>query len=348
MIRNITRPSTALCNLPMYVGFLLSEPNYVSCRHLGEVMGISHDSVNRFLNRESYDGEDLFNEVKPLINLCGGTLSVDDSVLDKPYAKYIAFIGYFWSGKHHASVQGINLVTMYYTDSEGNHYPVNFRVVDKSEHKTKNDHFLEMLAELMAWGLKPAMVTGDSWYSCAKNLKAIKNYGLGFMFAAKSNRTVSIEKGTWQQVQALDIPDNGSMVWLKEYGNVKLFRTQLKDQLRHYLVYLPDEEKLTQFDRPAFDLEHGKHWQIEQYHRAIKQVCNIENFQVRGKQATKNHLFAAICGFVQLQKLTAIRAIKDCYEVRRELFKNVVRSFISEFVIDKENLQPLFSPVVNA
>ena len=155
----------------MYVGFLLSEPHYVSCRRLGEVMNISHDSVNRFLNRESYDGEDLFNEVKPLINLNGGTLSVDDSVLDKPYATYIAFIGYFWSGKHHASVQGINLVTMYYTDIEGNHYPVNFRVVDKSENKTKNDYFLEMLAELLSWGLNPAIVTGDSWYGCAKNLK---------------------------------------------------------------------------------------------------------------------------------------------------------------------------------
>ena len=69
----------------MYLGFLLSEPKYVSCRRLGEVMNISHDSVNRFLNRESYDGEDLFNEVKPLINLSGGTLSVDDSVLDKPW-----------------------------------------------------------------------------------------------------------------------------------------------------------------------------------------------------------------------------------------------------------------------
>jgi hypothetical protein len=193
----------------MYTGFLLSEPKYVSCRRLGEVMNISHDSVNRFLNRESYDGEDLFNEVKPLINLCGGTLSIDDSVLDKPYAKYIAFIGYFWSGKHHASVQGINLVTMYYTDTEGNHYPVNFRVVDKSENKTKNDYFMEMLDELMAWGLKPGMVTGDSWYACAKNLKAIKNYGLGFMFAIKSNRIVSIEKGNWQQVQTLEIAENG-------------------------------------------------------------------------------------------------------------------------------------------
>ena len=311
-------------------------------------MNISHDSVNRFLNREAYDGGDLFNEVKPLLNLNGGTLSVDDTVLDKPYANYIGFIGYFWSGKHHASVQGINLVTMYYTDMQGDHYPVNFRVVDKSENKTKNEYFLEMLAEVLAWGLKPAMITGDSWYSSEKNLKAIKNSSLGFMFAIKSNRTVSIEKGVWQQVQKINIPENGLIVWLKNYGNVKLFRTRLKDQLRHYVVYLPNEEKLSQFDRPAFDLEHDKHWQIEQYHRAIKQVCNIEKFQVRGKQATKNHLFAAIYGYVKLQRLTTNKTIKNCYQIRHELFKNVIAAFISEFSCGKEYLNPLFSPAVNA
>jgi hypothetical protein len=290
----------------------------------------------------------LFNEVKGLVNLCGGTLSVDDSVLDKPYANYIAYVGYFWSGKHHASVRGINLVTMYYTDTESNHYPMNFRVVDKSENKTNNEYFLEMLAELLAWGLKPAMVTGDSWYSCAKNLKVIKNNGLGFMFAVKSNRTVSLEKGSWQQVQALDIPADGLEVWLKDFGKVKLFRTRLKDQLRHYVVYLPEEDKLSQFDHRAFDLVHDTHWQIEQYHRVIKQVCNIENFQVRGKQATKNHLFAAILGYVKLQRLTTIQAIRNCYQVRQDLFTSVVRTFISECHIGENSLGPLFSAVVNA
>jgi hypothetical protein len=44
-------------------------------------MSISHDSVNRFLIRELYDGEDLFNEVKPLINLYGGTLRVDINLI---------------------------------------------------------------------------------------------------------------------------------------------------------------------------------------------------------------------------------------------------------------------------
>lgn len=84
---------------------------------------------------------------------------------------------------------------------------------------------------------------------------------------------------------------------------MKLFRTQLKDPLRHYICSLADEDQLGAFDRKAFEEQHDRHWQIEQYHRAIKQVCNIEYFQARRKGAIKNHLFAALCGFVQLQKL---------------------------------------------
>ena len=40
---------------------------------------------------------------------------MDDSVLDKPYSdpKKAAFIDYFWSGKHHAIVNGINLISYF-------------------------------------------------------------------------------------------------------------------------------------------------------------------------------------------------------------------------------------------
>jgi len=65
VIRTITRPSTARCTLPIYMGFLLSEPNGTSCSRLGTLLHMSHDSVNRFLYRESYTPQDLFNEVKP-------------------------------------------------------------------------------------------------------------------------------------------------------------------------------------------------------------------------------------------------------------------------------------------
>ena len=238
MIRTISRPSTAACTLPMYMGFLLSEPNSASCLRLGNLLNISHDSVNRFLNRESYLPKDMFDEAKSTLNVIGGVLSVDDSVLDKPYSNYIGYIGYFYSGKHHAVVKGINLITLYYTDIHGNHQPVNFRVYDKSECKTKNDYFLEMLADVLNWGLQPSFVTMDSWYSCVKNLKTIKNHQIGFLVALESNRLVSIEKGTWVQVQTLEIAKDGTMVWLREFGFVKVFRTYLKDQMRHYAVFL--------------------------------------------------------------------------------------------------------------
>jgi len=179
-MRTLTRPSTAKCTMPLYISFLLSEPHYPSACRLATLKNISHDSVNRFLLRERYTPKDLFEQAKAQLNLKGGVLSIDDSVLDKPYSHKMALVSHFWSGKHHCSVKGINLITLYYTDISGHHLPVNYRLYDKAEGKTKNDYFLEMLDEVILWGLTPSFVTGDSWYSATKNLKAIKNQQFPF------------------------------------------------------------------------------------------------------------------------------------------------------------------------
>jgi len=39
-------------------------------------------------------------------------LVVDDSTLDKPYAHKTELVHRHWSGKHHAVVSGINLITL--------------------------------------------------------------------------------------------------------------------------------------------------------------------------------------------------------------------------------------------
>ena len=282
------------------------------------------------------------------MNLKGGTVSVDDSVLDKPYSQLTAFVGYFWSGKHHGVVKGINLITLYYTDPHGHHQPINYRIYDKTEHKTKNDYFQEMLVDVLAWGLKPAFVTGDSWYSSGANLKKIKHHRLGFLFALESNRRVSVEKGFWVQVQHLAIPEAGLLVYLRGFGTVKVFRTRLKDQPRHYALYQPNDEAWSAFDRPAFLKLHDQHWQIEHYHRTLKQVCHIEHFQVRQPTAIRNHLFAAICGYVQLQRLHPTEVIRNCYRLQRELFNEVIATFIQTFMPNLEHLNPQFRPPVNA
>lgn len=327
------------------MGFLISEPKSPTCTRLAEVIGISHHSVNRFLHRENYQPKDMFDEAAKVLCLTGGTLSVDDSVLDKPYSYSVALVGHFWSGKHHRVVKGINLITLYYTDTAGRHMPVNYRIYDKSEDKTKNDYFREMLIEVLVWGLKPAFVTGDSWYSCNTNLKTIRNHQKGFMFAVEKNRTVSLEKGQWQQVQNLDIPDNGLDVWLKDFGKVRLFRTTLKDQRRHYVVYLPEE---VPFEQDNFKQIHDQHWQIEQYHRAIKQVCHIEHFQVRSERPVRNHIFAAISAFVYLQKMQIAQEFTNIYQHQRELFREIVGTFVESFAKGKDYLLPKFAGSINA
>ena len=332
IIREISKPSTAQCQIEHYTLFLLSEPKQIGCSRLGEILdNVSHDSVNRFLLRERYEPKDLFDTVKSLINLKGGILSVDDTVIEKHYSnpKCAELIGYFWSGKYHKTIKGLNLITLYYSDIHGNSVPINYKIYDKKEGKTKNDYFREMLVEVITWGLKPRIVTGDTWYSSIDNLKFLRNQKLGFLFGVEKNRTVSNQPGKYQQVGNLAIPDEGLITHLKEFGFIKLWRKDLKKQdSRHYILYSPDSEKLKRISRKEFMTIHDTHWGIEAFHRAIKQVCGVCRFMVRNTQAIKTHIFCSLQAFVRLEKMRSTNSISNWYQLQRNLFTSVIREYI--------------------
>ena len=328
-----SKPSTANCNEDLYSLYLLSDPKNTSCTRLSSIMrGISHDSVNRFLERERFDPADLFHEVKGELELSGGFLSVDDSVLDKPYMNKnkASLIGLFWSGKHKRPVKGINLITLFYTDPAGVSVPINYRIYDASEGKTKNDYFLEMIEEIIQWGVRPAWITGDCWYSSLTNLKFLRSKNLAFMFGIETNRTVSIERGQYIQIQKLeDWDDDQKTVYLKDYGMVQVFRKIYKNVYRYYIISVPELTRLPSINKNDFERTHAAHWTIERYHRAIKQVCHIEHFQVRGEHQIKNHIFCALKGFVSLELMRVKEIICHWYEVQRDLFIDSIRRFIA-------------------
>ena len=85
-------------------------------------------------------------------------------------------------------------------------------------------------------------------------------------------------------------------------------------------------ENITKID---FERVHGAHWSIERFHRAIKQVCNIERFQVRNENPIKNHIFCALRAFVALEFMRFNQKISHWYEVRRDLYLNTIRNFIT-------------------
>jgi len=327
-----TKPSTAKCNEHMYSAYLMSAQTKTSCVRLSEIMyGVSHDSINRFLERERFTPLDLFNENRFHLVLSGGVLSVDDSVLDKQFSnpEHAPLIDYYWSGKHHKAIKGLNLVTLFYTDTNGLSMPVNYRICNKSSAKTKNDLFREMLDEVLAWGLRPAIVTGDSWYSSLGNLKHIRKCGLDFLFGVSLDRQISIIKGSYIRVdQLVDLPDAGQIVYLKEFGSIRVFRQNFKEEYRYYIMGVAKLENLDKLNCQMFEHYHAMHWNIENYHRAIKQVCNIEKFQVRKSHAIRNHVYCSLRAFCKLELMKSKQIISNLYQLQRELFNKLIAQFI--------------------
>ena len=243
-MRTLSKPSTAKCTLEHYTAFLLVEAQSAGCVRLSEVSGgeFAHDAANRFLNREAFSPRDLFEEMRALIVWEEGVLSVDDTVLDKPYSQEgkTELVGYFWSGLHGKAVKGINLVTLFYGEVGGMRVPVNYRVVDKAEGKTKNDLFREMVSEVLGWGLAPALVTADSWYSGVENLRFLRDQGLSFMIALEKNRTVSEQPNEHARVEDVDLPEHGKAMYLRHFGWVSVFRTVDKNNdVKHYAAFDP-------------------------------------------------------------------------------------------------------------
>ena len=152
---------------------------------------------------------------------------------------------------------------------------------------------------------------------------------MGFLFGIKNNRTVSNEPHNYCQVSTLEIPESGLRTHLKEFGFVKLLRKSFKEKAsRHYILYVVEESKIEEITRNEFLTIHDTHWEIETFHRAIKQVCGIYRFMVRNTYAIKTHIFCSLQAFVRLELMRSEKIISNWYKVQRNLFTSVIREHI--------------------
>ena len=81
-----------------YVQFLLASPLRYTCTEAARVQPEqasppAHDSFNRLLTRLEPDPETLWLEARAQIQRGEGVLILDDSTLDKPYARTMDLVG---------------------------------------------------------------------------------------------------------------------------------------------------------------------------------------------------------------------------------------------------------------
>jgi putative transposase len=291
----------AKCSEQDYINFLVAAQRVFSAveaarSHPDGERKPAHDAYTRLLQRLPPDSGALWGEVQQCIERDQGLLVIDDTTLDKPYASQMALVTRHWSGKQHAVVQGINLISLVWTDGDAA-FPCDFRLYNKAEDGlSKNDHFRVLLETAQARGFVPSLVAFDSWYSSLENLKLVRAFEWDWLTRLKGNRQVSLQAGELQAVRDLDIPPLGLVVHLRGYGLVKLFRTV--DPHGNAEHWATNRLSMTDAQREVLS---ARAWLIETYHRALKQFTGVEDGQFRLERSQRNHIGLALRAYVRLE-----------------------------------------------
>jgi hypothetical protein len=222
-------------------------------------------------------------------------------------------------------VGGINLITLLWTDGT-RVVRVYYRVFEKdTDGKTKNDHFAEMLLEAHKRGFDPQFVCFDSWYSSVDNLKLIRALGWHFLTRLKSNRQIRVSGGSLQAVSEAGLcGGDGTLCWLKGFGEIKVFRVRVTDDASEY--WATSLQQMTERER---EREAKSAWRIEMYHRALKQQCLIERAQCRRLRPVLNHIGLCIRAFVRLESHCYQEKI-SWIEAKTSIIRDAVRAYLAD------------------
>src|SRR4051794_32550132 len=111
------------CQPEDYINYLVASPRVVSGTEAARVQPDranppAHAAFTRLLHRLEPDSVAVGVEAAAQVRRGGDMLVLEDGPRDKPYARKIGLLTRDWSGKPRRVVQGINLLTLLWTDGE--------------------------------------------------------------------------------------------------------------------------------------------------------------------------------------------------------------------------------------
>lgn len=310
-----------------YINFLLASSRVFTCTE-AERCSIpndnspSHDAFTRLLQRQPQNTEALWNEVKSFVNPKSGHLILDDSTLDKQHSQKIELVTHHWSGNHHKVVQGINLITLLWTDGDLS-IPVDYRIYNReSDGKTKNDHFSEMMCVASKRGFEPDFVLFDSWYSTVGNLKTLRDLNWNFLTRLKSNRLVNPDRSGNVPINSLQIPSGGLVVHLKAYGFIRIF-VKFEDKAPQFWA-----TNLLNMSSEKREILNKFAWKIENYHRALKQFCGVDKCQARKEVSQRSHIQFSLRVYLRME-INRVKKGISWFEIKMGIHRNAVAEYMN-------------------
>jgi DDE superfamily endonuclease len=314
--------------LDVYSDYLISAFGQTTGTGLSELLSgaVSHDRIQRFLSRNEFTSGDLWQIVKPHVRVIqreDGVMIVDDSIAEKPYTDENDIICWHYDHAQARQVKGINFLSAVYHVQDIT-LPVGFRLVAKTEYyvdqkdgKTKrrspvskNDHYQALLRQAKQNHIPFRFVLNDVWYASADNMRFVKHdLETDFIMPLKSNRKLALSSGDKSQgryVRVDSLPLETGVVREIYLEGVdfplalvkQIFANEDGSSGTQYLV----SSQTTLTSDAIIDL-YRKRWNVEPFHKSLKQHASLEKSPTRTVRTQTNHLFASFCGYIKLELL---------------------------------------------
>jgi hypothetical protein len=314
--------------LDIYSDYLISAFGLTTATGLASLLDghISHDRIQRFLASQKRTSTDLWTIVKPhirAIQQADGVLIVDDSIAEKPYTDENDIICWHYDHTTGGLVKGINFLTALYHAGTTS-LPVDFTVVAKTEHYIdkkdgkekrrspmgKNEYYRTMLQQAVTNHIPFRYVLNDVWFASAENMVFVKQtLHKDFVMPLKTNRKVALsaadkQHGRYVSVATLELePHVTREIYLEgvDFPLLLIKQVFVNEDGSTGMLYLVTSDLLLTYD--AITTLYRKRWNVEPYHKSLKQNASLERSPTHTVTTQTNHFFAALCSYIKLELL---------------------------------------------
>ncbi len=339
--------------LDLYSDYLLASFSQTSATGLSNLVNgeISHDQVTGFLSQEKKTSKDLWLIAKPFvkkIQSADGVLIIDDSIEEKPYTDENDIVCFHYDHSKERNIKGINFLSLLY-HNQGISLPIGFQLVAKTEEYldkktqkrkrrspvTKNEMTRQMVRQAIKNQVLFRFVLFDVWFASVENLMFIKHdCEKEVICPIKANRKIacSLEQkinGQYKTVSTLEIKPNTTLeIYLEgvDFPLTLIKQVFTNGDASEGILYLISTDRTFSFDQ--ITTIYQKRWNVECYHKSLKQNVSLAKSPTQTEKTQTNHFFAALCGYIKLEMLK-VETKTNHFALKTKLYVNALQSAFS-------------------
>ena len=326
----------------LYKEFLIIQNDKACATSLSDLTDgvVKHDCITRTLNTSTLNSKDVWKASKMITKQSkNNILSIDNSILQKPHSNTNEIINWFYDHTESRAVKGINLISAVMIND--NHVvPIGYDIQTKDiinivKDEDGNDKLKRQarysINEIARQIVKTAInnvsfdyLTADRWFASKENLTFFNQNKIKYVIGITSNRLVAknrqdLKSGNYTRIKDLGLKENGSTkVYLKDVQSMVVV-TRIVFKNGNTItgeIYLITND-LSLASNHISDI-YQKRWEIEVYHKSIKQNVSICKSPTKIAISQKNHLCLALLAFIELEKLKLVSS-SNHYALKRKM-----------------------------